>query len=323
MCFPYAGGNAVNFQPMARALRGSGLAVYAVELPGHDVAADSEPFAPMAQVVEQVVAEITGRGLTRVLLWGHSAGTAFAVETARQLQERGVDVQRMFLGAQLLGRAGGAARRHQGADRAQQCRDRRGAERRQRLHRARRAGRTACRARRRRLPARLRVRTPLFRRRPGHAAGGEAVRAGHGRRCRRRPEHAEFPRRHRDWQLLAEHVDLHELADGGHYFLRTRPTEAARPCCAPPTVLASSSIRNRKEMRCPPHPCRHCSTWTCNPVNLRCCGPRPPATRRAGRPSTGTRCAPPSPSTVRSWSAASGCATRPRSVPSFSGWPPV
>ena len=60
VCFPYAGGNAVNFQPMARALRGSGLAVYAVELPGHDVAAEREPFAPMAQVVEQVVAEITG-----------------------------------------------------------------------------------------------------------------------------------------------------------------------------------------------------------------------------------------------------------------------
>ena len=37
VCFPYAGGNAVNFEPMASALRGSGLAVYAVELPGHDV----------------------------------------------------------------------------------------------------------------------------------------------------------------------------------------------------------------------------------------------------------------------------------------------
>ena len=42
VCFPYAGGNAVNFQPMARALRDSGLAVYAVELPGHDVAATRE-----------------------------------------------------------------------------------------------------------------------------------------------------------------------------------------------------------------------------------------------------------------------------------------
>jgi amino acid adenylation domain-containing protein len=40
VCFPYAGGNAVNFQPLAGALHGSGLAVHAVELPGHDVAAE-------------------------------------------------------------------------------------------------------------------------------------------------------------------------------------------------------------------------------------------------------------------------------------------
>src|SRR4029079_1360310 len=56
ICFPYAGGNAVNFEPMARALRGR-MAVYAVELPGHDLTGDREPFAPLEQVVEQVVAE--------------------------------------------------------------------------------------------------------------------------------------------------------------------------------------------------------------------------------------------------------------------------
>ena len=61
VCFPYAGGNAVNFRPLAPALRGSGLAVYAVELPGHDVAATGESFAPMEHVVAQVVAEITAR----------------------------------------------------------------------------------------------------------------------------------------------------------------------------------------------------------------------------------------------------------------------
>ena len=103
MCFPYAGGNAVNFQSLASALRGSGLAVYAVELPGHDLAAGTEPFAPLDQVTDQVTAEITLRGLTRVLLWGHSSGTAFALETARKLEQRGVDVPRVFLAAQLPG----------------------------------------------------------------------------------------------------------------------------------------------------------------------------------------------------------------------------
>jgi amino acid adenylation domain-containing protein len=106
VCFPYAGGNAVNFQPLAGALRGSGLAVYAVELPGHDVAAEGEPFAPMSQVVDQVVTEISSRGLTRVLLWGHSSGTPLAVETARKLEELGVEVPRVFLAAHLPGDAG-------------------------------------------------------------------------------------------------------------------------------------------------------------------------------------------------------------------------
>ena len=42
------------------------------------------------------------------------------------------------------------------------------------------------------------------------------------------PNTAGFPRRYRDWQRLASRVELHELAAGGHYFLRTRPAEAAR-----------------------------------------------------------------------------------------------
>ena len=42
------------------------------------------------------------------------------------------------------------------------------------------------------------------------------------------PTTAGFRAHHRDWELLAEHVELHELADGGHYFPRTRPAEAAQ-----------------------------------------------------------------------------------------------
>ena len=227
VCFPYAGGNAVNFQPMARALRDSGLAVYAVELPGHDVTAASEPFASMERVLEQVVAEITARGLKEVLLWGHSSGTAFAVETARRLQDRGVEVQRVFLGAQLLGDA---------ADR--------------RAHVAELTGRSNA-----------DIVTDLSAD-SGYSGLGEldAERAEHVAAAYRHdclsahsyfadalesppvmklsapvtvvvaaddPITSAFPRRHRDWELLADNVELHELPDGGHYFLRTRPTQAA------------------------------------------------------------------------------------------------
>ncbi|WP_392755829.1 amino acid adenylation domain-containing protein [Streptomyces sp. LN590] len=240
VCFPYAGGNAVNFQPMARALSAGGPAVFAVELPGHDVAAESEPFAPMAQVVEQVVDEIIRHGLTKVLLWGHSSGTASAVETARKLQERGVDVQRVFLGAQLLGSA---------------------ADRRATIMEL--TGRSDA-----EIAARLSADGGYTELGELDARHAEHIGAAYRHDCVSAhhyfadaldnppalklsapvtvvvaaddPSAAEYPRRYRDWQLLAEQVDLHELADGGHYFPRTRPTEAAEAVLRAADLFASS-----------------------------------------------------------------------------------
>jgi amino acid adenylation domain-containing protein len=228
VCFPYAGGNAVNFQPMAHALRGSGLAVYAVELPGHDVAAGSEPFASMDRVVEQVVAEVTARGLNEVVLWGHSSGTAFAVETARKLQDHGVEVQRVFLAAQLLGDA--ADRR----DRINELTQRSNADIVTELSTdsgytelgeldAQRAEHVAAAYRHDCLstygyfadalesPPVMKLSAPVT----VVVAADDLITSA-------------FQDRYRDWELLAEHVDLHQLADGGHYFVRTRPTEAAQ-----------------------------------------------------------------------------------------------
>ncbi|MFF3244514.1 amino acid adenylation domain-containing protein [Streptomyces sp. NPDC002870] len=240
VCFPYAGGNAVNFQPMARALTAEGLAVYAVELPGHDLAAGSEPFAPIPQVVEQVIAEVARCGLTRVMLWGHSSGAALAVETARKLQERGVDVQRVFLGAQLLGDA---------------------TDRRATITEL--TGRSNA-----EIAAGLSADSGYTELSELDARHAEHVGAAYRHDCVSAhryfadaldappavklsapvtvvvaaddPNTAEFPRRYGDWRLLAEHVDLHELADGGHYFLRTRPTEAAQAVLRADELLASS-----------------------------------------------------------------------------------
>jgi surfactin synthase thioesterase subunit len=248
VCFPYAGGNAVNFRPMAGALRGSGLAVYAVELPGHDLAAESEPFASMAQVVEQVVAEITRRGLSRVLLWGHSSGAAFAVETARKLQERGVDVQRVFLGAQLPGDAtdrratiteliGRSDAEIAAGLSAQSGYTELGELDAQRAEHVGAAYRHDCVSAHRYFadalddPPAVKLSAPVT-----------AVVAADD------PSTADFSRRHRDWQLLAEHVDLHELGDGGHYFLRTRPTETAQAVLRAAEPLVSSSVATEKEI---------------------------------------------------------------------------
>jgi surfactin synthase thioesterase subunit len=230
VCFPYAGGNAVNFQSMARALRGSGLAVYAAELPGHDLAAENEPFVPMAQVVEQACAEITRFRAPRVLLWGHSSGAAFAMATARKLGEAGVDVQRVFVAAQLPGEA---------ADRRTSITDL--------------TGRSDA-----EIAAELTSGAGDFRAELGQldAPRAEQIGAAYRHDCVSAhrwiadaldrpptmklsapvtvvvaaddPYTAGSRHRYREWRLLADQVDLHELADGGHYFLRTRPAQAAQ-----------------------------------------------------------------------------------------------
>ena len=105
VCFPYAGGNAVNFQPLATALETDGIAVYGVELPGHDLAAEPEPFAAAAQVAKTATAEIAQRCTGPVLLWGHSSGAATAVLTGRLLEEQGADLRAVLVGAQLVGSA--------------------------------------------------------------------------------------------------------------------------------------------------------------------------------------------------------------------------
>ena len=53
------------------------------------------------------------------------------------------------------------------------------------------------------------------------------------------PLRAGFRPRHRDWGLVAEHVELHELTDGGHYFPRTRPAETGQAVLQSAGMLAS------------------------------------------------------------------------------------
>ncbi len=240
VCFPYAGGNAVNFQPMASMLGSNGLAVYAVELPGHDLAAESEHFAPMAQVVDQVVAEITRRGLRQVMLWGHSSGAAFAVETARKLEEHEVDVQRVLLGAQLLGEAADrraaisqVVRRSNAEIAAELSADggytELGELDKQRAEHIGAAFRHDFVSANRYFadaldnPPAEKLRAPVT-----------VVVAADD------PITAVFPHQYRSWQKLAEQVDLYELADGGHYFLRTRPAEAVKAVLRDAEWLTSS-----------------------------------------------------------------------------------
>jgi surfactin synthase thioesterase subunit len=182
----------------------------------------------MTRVVEQVVDEIVRRGLTRILLWGHSSGAAPAVETARRLQERGVDVQRVFLGAQLLGNAAerratiaeltelsdAAIAAKLSADGGYTELDELDARHAEHVGAAYRHDCVCA----HRYFADLLDSPPT----PKLSAPVTVVVAADD------PSTADHHHRHHDWQLLAEQVDLHELADGGHYFPRTRPAEAAQ-----------------------------------------------------------------------------------------------
>jgi amino acid adenylation domain-containing protein len=227
VCFPYAGGNAVNFQPMAKALRKSGMPVYAVEYPGHDLAAGSRSFASIAEIADKVVGEIAALGLRSVILWGHSSGVAFAVEAARRLLAKGVDVRRVFLGAQLIGDATTrraaieTLKRQSNAEIAARLNaeiglnalhdvtpslhDHAGAAYRHDFNAANEylAGILES-------PPEAKLSAPLT------VAGAADD-----------PAHADLALRYRDWQIVAGQVDLHIFDHGGHYFLRTRPQEAA------------------------------------------------------------------------------------------------
>jgi amino acid adenylation domain-containing protein len=237
VCFPYAGGNAVNFQPMAAALRGSGLAVYAAELPGHDFGAHgTEEFAPLDRVADAVADEIAARGLSRVVLWGHSSGAAFALATAARLAGRGVEVQHVFVGAQL---PGDAAARRAGIARLGEQSDAEiaadllamgGYTDLGELDAARIAAayRHDCVAAHQYIAGALEHRPAV----PLTVPVTVVVAADD-------PYTADSADRYRDWSLFAEAVSRHELADGGHYFLRTRPAQAAAAVLA--AVLAPAS----------------------------------------------------------------------------------
>jgi surfactin synthase thioesterase subunit len=245
VCFPYGGGNAVSFRQLAMALRSSGMAVYAVELPGHELPGhelpvESNPFKPLAEVVEQVVVEITGRGLPRIQLWGHSLGAAFAVETARVLAGRGVDVRRVFLAAQLIGDA--AARRAAIRDLTARSNAEIAAalssdtgytelgepdpHQGEHLGAAyRHDGVTAHRYLSDILdnPPEVKLSAPV-----------SVVVADDD------PGTEGYPDRYRDWGILADHVDLHVLPGGGHYFLRSCPAETAKVVLRAAGLMASS-----------------------------------------------------------------------------------
>ncbi|MGX5184222.1 amino acid adenylation domain-containing protein [Streptomyces avermitilis] len=224
ICFPYAGGNAINFEPLAQALDAAGgaVAVYGVELPGHDAGRPDEAFSSLEDTARRVVEEIRDKAGDRpLMLWGHCVGSALAVETARLLEAEGTTPAEVFVGGKLLH---DAATTRQGIEQAAAMAD-------EDIVRwlVDETGFTGFDSLR---PEHAAFVAGVFRHDAGSANGYLLAADEHGPKARLSaplttvftaddpltPGHAE---RYTAWSLFADQPRLVELTDGGHYFCRT------------------------------------------------------------------------------------------------------
>lgn len=100
VCFSYAAGNSINFQPVAEQLQAD-VSLYGVEPPGNDPST-GEAFIGVRELVSRCVVELRQRGIRRVIPWGHCSGTGGAVELARQAQSAGFEVAGAVVSGKLL-----------------------------------------------------------------------------------------------------------------------------------------------------------------------------------------------------------------------------
>ena len=98
VCFPYGGGSAIVYQPLADALP-DGYSLYSVAIPGHDVGL-SEDAVPFDELVERLATEILERVDGPLAIYGHcGVGNALAVGVARRLEEQGRELEVVYIGA--------------------------------------------------------------------------------------------------------------------------------------------------------------------------------------------------------------------------------
>lgn len=244
VCFPYAGGSAVNFRALAGELAREGIEVLAAELPGHDFAGTAGRLQDVPALAARACAEIRELPYVPVLLWGHCAGTALAVETARLLEKEGRAAERVFLGAHAL--AGAEDLRGESAELTR-------TSRRTVLGRLR-AGRAYIELDALK-PERAEAVDRAYRHdvltANLHLIGVREDAAAHRLRtpvevvvARDDPATAHPGSPYLGWEAVSCHLALHELEGGGHYFVGTRPARTAaivRASCGPAAAPASQA----------------------------------------------------------------------------------
>ncbi|MCE1115937.1 amino acid adenylation domain-containing protein [Pseudomonas sp. NMI795_08] len=98
---PFAGGNVFAYRQLVEQL-GSAFNYLCVRLPGHDVVQADEPFADNATIAAGVVAEVLSKVQGPLLVYGHCAGNALALDISRRLEQAGADLRGLTIGGMLL-----------------------------------------------------------------------------------------------------------------------------------------------------------------------------------------------------------------------------
>ncbi|MFD5843281.1 alpha/beta fold hydrolase [Streptomyces chartreusis] len=109
VCIPFGGGSAVSYQPLGAALPPD-FTLLAASLPGHEPGGSGE-LRPLEDVAQECADAVLATTEGPVAVYGHSAGVALAVETARRLETAGRTVERLFVAASFPFYEGGSLSR--------------------------------------------------------------------------------------------------------------------------------------------------------------------------------------------------------------------
>jgi 2,3-dihydroxybenzoate-AMP ligase len=101
VCVPFAGGNAFAYRNLVNQLANVFTCV-SVNLPGHDIMRPDEAMQDLEAVAAGAVEEILARLNGPIVVYGHCAGNAIAIEIARRLEQGGADLKALVIGGMLL-----------------------------------------------------------------------------------------------------------------------------------------------------------------------------------------------------------------------------